>query len=604
MISGASAFAGPLQNQIYCSMKKQKTMKTHIQFLDNLRTFMIFLVVLLHSGMTYMGGFESFWLVSDPDQINALGLINMYIDVFVMFTIFFVSGYLIPLSLKSKSTMEFIISKFKRIMLPWILAMVTLIPAYKAIFLYSKGLPQEDWYTYFHIFSRTGEDLTFYANSPSQSWLWFLPVLFTFQIMYLAMAKFKLLKLKISMKTGIILTFVLGLTYNMVISMLGLTGWYHSWVFDFQRERLLVYFLVFLLGSLANKHRVFESQNKNKRMFITANVVLSISLGIFTAVALNLFFNIIDPSRNYYFIAHRVDLAIYYATSLLSMLSFLYVILHTFRFSFNQSNLILQHLNRSSYQVYIIHMIVMGVFALALINTGFPAIIKYLMLVILTYAVSNLLVVVYNGIVQNRMTLKLAGTAIFLITLIVLTQTGQTEAPVVDEGIQAIGQNIRPPQEGLHAAIISGHTEVVQQHIKAGSDLNIKEPAGGSSPLITAALFGQTEIVSMLIDAGADVNYQNNDGSTALHTAAFFCQTDIVEILLANGADANILNNSGSTALESVSAPFEVVKGIYDYFVNTLGPLGLVLDYEKLKSTRPYIAKMLQPKTKKTGHDK
>ncbi|MCB2221643.1 MAG: acyltransferase family protein [Bacteroidetes bacterium] len=569
-------------------------MKTRIQFLDNLRTFMIFLVVLLHAGMIYMGGFESFWLVNDPDQINSLGLINMYIDIFVMFTIFFISGYLIPISLNSKSTKGYIISKFKRIMLPWILAMVTLIPAYKAIFLYSKGLPQEDWYTYFHIFSRTGEDLTFYANSPSQSWLWFLPVLFTFQIMYLIMAKFNLLKLKISMKSGIILTFVLGLTYNMVISSLGLSGWYHSWVFDFQRERLLVYFMVFLLGSLAYKNQVFASTDKNKRMYIISNVVLSISLGIFTAVALNLFFNIIDPSRNYYFISHWVDLGAYYATLLLSMLSFLYVILHTFRFSLNRSNHLMEHLNRSSYQVYIIHMIVMGIFALILRNTEFPAFIKYMILVITTYGISNLLVVAYNGIVQNRMTLKLAGTGFFLVIILALTQTGQTEAPAVVEAKQTIVQNNRPPQEGLHAAIISGHTEVIRQHISAGSDLNIKEPSGGSSPLITAALFGQTEMVSMLLEAGADVNFQNNDGSTALHTAAFFCQTDIVEILLSHGADKNMLNNSGSTALESVSVPFEMVKGIYDYFANTLGPLGLVLDYEKIKSTRPEIAKMLQ----------
>jgi len=37
------------------------------------------------------------------------------------------------------------------------------------------------------------------------------------------------------------------------------------------------------------------------------------------------------------------------------------------------------------------------------------------------------------------------------------------------------------------------------------------------------------------------------------------------------GADKTIKNNSGSTALVSVSAPFEAVKGIYDYFGATLG---------------------------------
>lgn len=44
----------------------------------------------------------------------------------------------------------------------------------------------------------------------------------------------------------------------------------------------------------------------------------------------------------------------------------------------------------------------------------------------------------------------------------------------------------------------------------------------------------------------------------------------------------------------SVSVPFEVVKGVYDYFGTTLSPLGLKLDYEQIKKTRPKIAEMLR----------
>jgi hypothetical protein len=90
------------------------------------------------------------------------------------------------------------------------------------------------------------------------------------------------------------------------------------------------------------------------------------------------------------------------------------------------------------------------------------------------------------------------------------------------------------------------------------------------------------------------VNLQNNEGSTPLHTAAFFCRTAIVEALLANGADISIRNNSGSTALESVTVPFPFVVGIYEYFANALGPMGLVLDFEEIEETRPVIAEMLQ----------
>ena len=93
---------------------------------------------------------------------------------------------------------------------------------------------------------------------------------------------------------------------------------------------------------------------------------------------------------------------------------------------------------------------------------------------------------------------------------------------------------------GLHSAVIEGNLEVVEQHIRAGTDLDIKENSGGSSPLISAALFGKTEIALALIKAGASVNFQNKEGSTPLITAAFFCRTEIVEALLANGADNRV----------------------------------------------------------------
>jgi len=151
-----------------------------------------------------------------------------------------------------------------------------------------------------------------------------------------------------------------------------------------------------------------------------------------------------------------------------------------------------------------------------------------------------------------------------------------------------------PSRAGLHQAVLEGNLEAVQEHIEAGSDLNEREPSGGSSPLITAATFGRTEAARALIDAGADVDQQNNDGSTALLTAAFLCRTEIVAALLDAGADKSIRNSAGSTALDVVTVPFDDVKGFYDYLGAVLGPLGLELDYEQIKATRPRIAEMLR----------
>lgn len=146
----------------------------------------------------------------------------------------------------------------------------------------------------------------------------------------------------------------------------------------------------------------------------------------------------------------------------------------------------------------------------------------------------------------------------------------------------------------IHTAVLKNDVEAIKQHIKAKSDLNVKESLGGSTPLISAALFGKTEIAKLLIDAGALLNIQNNEGSTALITASFFCRPEIVKILLEKNADKTIKNKYGSTAYETVVLPFEEVKPVYDMLGTSLAPLGLKLDYEYLKKTRPVIATMLK----------
>lgn len=151
----------------------------------------------------------------------------------------------------------------------------------------------------------------------------------------------------------------------------------------------------------------------------------------------------------------------------------------------------------------------------------------------------------------------------------------------------------KAPSIDIFTAALFGDLKAMKYYISSGADLDQKDQYG-STPLIIAAIFGKTEVAKALIDAGADPDLQNGDGSTALFCAAFFCRTDIVKALIDNGADKSIKTNSGSTALESVSGPFIDVKGIYDQFSKSLGPLGLKLDYDRIEKTRPVIAEMLK----------
>ncbi len=152
----------------------------------------------------------------------------------------------------------------------------------------------------------------------------------------------------------------------------------------------------------------------------------------------------------------------------------------------------------------------------------------------------------------------------------------------------------KAPSVDIHTAVITNDIEAVKQHVAAGTNINEKDPFGGSSPLISACVFGKPNIAKLLIDAGADINFQNNDGSTPLHTSAFFCHPEIVKALLAKGADKSIKNKFGATPYETVAIPFTAAKDAYDMMGQILGPMGLKLDYAYIEKTRPVIAEMLK----------
>lgn len=150
------------------------------------------------------------------------------------------------------------------------------------------------------------------------------------------------------------------------------------------------------------------------------------------------------------------------------------------------------------------------------------------------------------------------------------------------------------PKMDIHAAIVSGNLDVVKQHIKAGSDLNVKEAMSGSSPLITAITFNKMDIAKALINANVDLSVKNNDGTTALHSAAFFGRIEMVQLLIDAKADKTIKNNFGATPRETVLGDFAQIKPVYEMLMAQLQPMGFTLDLAAVEKARPVIAMMLQ----------
>jgi surface polysaccharide O-acyltransferase-like enzyme len=360
-----------------------------IYWLDNLRTFMIFLVVLIHAGGVYesSGIWASFWIVDDPSTNDLCGILFLIMDIFVMPTLFFISGFLAPLSVKNKSGWAFLKSKFKRLMIPWIIAVLTLIPLYKVIFLYSRNLPQESWTTYFH-----------WTNGIwSQNWLWFLPVLFLFEVLYLAVSSAKIGVPNMSLKGAVLGAFLIGFGYSVSMDVLGLRGWTKTGLIDFQNERLLIYFMVFLLGALSFRLKVFDAKPKRRMVYHVVNSIAWIPITAY------IFFLLYPWFRPGHFIVSEIlDRLILWFNFHLSMLLLVYVMIETFRRYQDKQGRLRNELNANFYYVYIIHVIVVGSLASVMLNTAIPSVLKYLILTAATFVASNLIVSLSRKISRVR----------------------------------------------------------------------------------------------------------------------------------------------------------------------------------------------------------
>ncbi len=359
-------------------------------WLDNLRTFMIFLVIMMHAGIVYeSSGINEFisWIVVDPSTNDVSGIMSFIVfDIFIMATLFLVAGFFTPPSVDRKQGWSFVVSRLKRLVLPWLFAVLVLIPLYKVIYLYARGLPQENLSTYFHF------------SSPSltgQNWLWFLPLLFVFNVVYYLLSKLNISLSSISFRLGVAIAFVIILIYSIAMDVLGLRGWTLTALIDFQNERLLIYFVIFLLGALAFRQNLFAEKPKTKGLYLGVLLIVWIPILAFTVLSLA---PMLNPGN--FFFSASIDRFILWLSFTLSLLGIIYLMVETFWRYVDRTGRIWNELNKNSYGVYIIHMIVLGVIALPLVNIAMPSLLKYLTLTVFTFLVSNLIISLYRRAVD------------------------------------------------------------------------------------------------------------------------------------------------------------------------------------------------------------
>jgi ankyrin repeat protein len=112
--------------------------------------------------------------------------------------------------------------------------------------------------------------------------------------------------------------------------------------------------------------------------------------------------------------------------------------------------------------------------------------------------------------------------------------------PRVPKLMIEIGHGPFPIDEALLEAAANNTPEVVEVLIKAGANVNTRNPAvhNEDTPLMQAAAYNRhPEVITMLIKAGADVNARDNRGGTALNWASRSTRSsEVIAILVQAGA--------------------------------------------------------------------
>ncbi len=238
-----------------------------IYFLDNLRSFIVLLVVVFHASMAYMPNAPWWWYVLDSQRSPFFDCFVLLNDVFMMPTLFFIAGYFAVRSLTRSGTAHFVRDKIGRLIIPWIIGVVFFAPAVTYFIYVTRSIvPPPYLYYWFHLF---------FGESYQQAHYWFLGVLALFCLILALFYQQGWLKLTLLKAAKPSNAFFAGFL------LLGTAGFFavntvvndYEWVnvkylLIIQPTRLVLYVMYFMLGIYACRRQWFTSGGYCPRPFI------------------------------------------------------------------------------------------------------------------------------------------------------------------------------------------------------------------------------------------------------------------------------------------------------------------------------------------------
>ena len=376
-----------------------------LYFFESLRVIAMLCVIIYHAVASY-STVVPYWGVHDPTTNVSADIVRYLFDVFMMPIFFFIAGYFGLKSLQKQGSGRFLKSKFRRLMIYWIFIVLVILPFMYWRFNELRKNYDSYWqYWFLYIFSigmiTIGPQEQSKVPGPIYSMqYWFISLLFYFFVIFCLLYMAKKKWLKSSSKPGISehqstksigkLLILFGslssIAYFVLLLIFADIYWINiNHIIQFQPTDLVIYIFYFGLGIYTSSKNWFTKVESFGRIEIWGLLCVLLSIA-FLIVGENIFTNPDSPNLN-----PGILITFAFIRSFLCLSVLFLLISITLRF-LNKPNPIIKELDEQSYNIYLVHIIVIIAIQEALISwSEGPVLVKILIVVISSLIISFLM---------------------------------------------------------------------------------------------------------------------------------------------------------------------------------------------------------------------
>lgn len=322
--------------------------ENRMYFMDNLRAFIVLLVIVFHVAIGYMAPAPEWWYVVDIKNHQIFNLFVMITDVFIMPIMFLIAGYFTVPVVQKQGMSNFLREKLFRIVIPWISGVLFLAPAITYMIWYSRTSTPPAYFTYLitNFFS---------AATFNHAHYWFLGDLAWFFLFFAAMYKMvpSIFQRKVKASPPSVWFFVI---FGLVTAATFFTAnlYFHAdewfsklYLISFQPTRFLLYVCYFALGIYAWRNRWFTESGYMPRCS-NWNSLAVIMVLVFTYYRIT--FGDTSP------MALKAGHAVVHSFFCLSAV---FAFITLFHKHINSKGYVWRRLSANSYRIYYIHQLIL-----------------------------------------------------------------------------------------------------------------------------------------------------------------------------------------------------------------------------------------------------